>query len=186
MPTSNTFSPQENRGLSSRSPGIVSSCSWKNAGPPTSSTIESLSASSCSFKSAHDMLDTALVDGISGAVLRQASDSSCQSPISEGSTKTLSVDSHGPISYTDITRNFTCKWPHPSTMKRSHDLKTKDVLLADDASPILEDGHGLALIGRSPSKWTPFKTYLLVSIVAVFAYGSAALICAIMTWFNGK
>jgi len=71
-------------------------------------------------------------------------------------------------------------------MKRSHDLKTKDVLLADDASPILEDGHGLALIGRSPSKWTPFKTYLLVSIVAVFAYGSAALICAIMTWFNGK
>ena len=52
------------------------------------------------------------------------------------------------------------------------------------AAPFLEEGQGRGL--NHIAKWTPFKWFLLFSVVAVFTYGCGGLIVSIMTWFNSQ
>ncbi|KAJ7626635.1 tetraspanin Tsp2 family [Mycena polygramma] len=108
--------------------------------------------------------------------------SDSQGSSSAGSTDSAcnSIDSghRALIKSIGTTDKFTHKWPRPQSM-RTYSADDR----GDAASlGLLEDGRGLAIDSAEP--WTVFKWCLLLSVCTVFAYGAAALVCALMTWFR--
>ncbi|KAJ7068986.1 tetraspanin Tsp2 family [Mycena belliarum] len=76
------------------------------------------------------------------------------------------------------TDRFTHKWPRPQS------LRNREPHGGDDAASLalLEDGRG---VGTDEAEaWTGFKWCLLFSVCTVVAYGTAGLVCALMTWFR--
>ncbi|KAJ7644634.1 tetraspanin Tsp2 family [Roridomyces roridus] len=93
-----------------------------------------------------------------------------------GASSAVSIDSghYALIKEIGTTDRFTHKWPRPQSMR---------TYTADEAREgLLEDGRGPAKDVVEP--WTTFKWCLLLSVSTVFVYGSAALVCALMTWFR--
>lgn len=125
-------------------------------------------------------------------VMRSISDESASSPQTAASATGIAIDvGHSSlIQSIGATNKFTHKWPTPKPLSYESQLtKFKDVRstgLHPNQSPssALEDGQGLGsgYVGR----WSTFKWCLLLSVTTVFAYGTAGLICALMTWFKSQ
>ncbi|KAJ7505805.1 tetraspanin Tsp2 family [Mycena galericulata] len=106
---------------------------------------------------------------------------------SEGSSScgsaTNSIDSghHALIKSVGTTEKFTHKWPRPQSLRT---YSAEDGPVVAGASPgVLEDGRGVS-VDDAAEPWTGFKWCLLLSVCTVFVYGTAALVCALMTWFR--
>jgi hypothetical protein len=115
------------------------------------------------------------------------SDGLQRSPVGSDTTASATFDSFQDA-FPSISRTtkFTTKWPHPSALKYfSAQAGFKEAgSLLNTASVGHEQGRGPTL--NHFWKWTPFKTWLLVSVLSVFTYGTALLLCASMTWFNSR
>ncbi|KAF8158418.1 hypothetical protein B0H34DRAFT_782914 [Crassisporium funariophilum] len=81
-----------------------------------------------------------------------------------------------------ITNKFTNKWPRPLSLGHLEARETGKETETSEATGVLEDGQGLG--SSHVVRWTVFKWCLLFSITTVFAYGTAGLMCALMTWFR--
>lgn len=82
---------------------------------------------------------------------------------------------------------FTNKFPRPRSVKSLSYNGSVPSLPGQGAiaATMLEEGEGLGLelhVGR----WTLHKWCLVLSVCTVFVYGTAGLICAILTWFRGS
>jgi hypothetical protein len=110
------------------------------------------------------------------------SDSQGSSSGSSTDSGSNSIDSgnHALIKSIGTTDKFTHKWPRPRSLRT---CSADDVIDAASLT-FLEDGRGLGMDSAEP--WTGFKWCLLLSVCTVFAYGGAALLCALMTWFRSK
>ncbi|CAK5269833.1 unnamed protein product [Mycena citricolor] len=84
-----------------------------------------------------------------------------------------------PRMQTQVMDKFTHKWPGQRLGTSGSSKSTG----ADTSSALLETGHGPSA-SAVERHWTSFKRCLVVSVVSVFVYGSAALVCALMTWFR--
>lgn len=84
------------------------------------------------------------------------------------------------------TDKFTHKWPKPQSWK-TLDTKSRTPVSFSAAKKAallaLEDGQGLGM--DSVGRWNSFKWTLLFSVFTVLVYGTAALVCALSTWFRG-
>ncbi|KAK7454629.1 hypothetical protein VKT23_011382 [Stygiomarasmius scandens] len=114
-----------------------------------------------------------------------------QSRYAPSRTSTLSVSSghKSLISSIGTTDKFTNKWPTPRNLKdietrssRSSGNNVTGIGMAKAAATALEEGRGLGfdMVG----KWTGFKWCLLASVITIFCYGTAAMVCAILTWYR--
>ena len=123
-------------------------------------------------------------------VMRSIADESTSSSQSGGNT-TLVIDTghNGLIPSIGTTNRFTHKWPIPKFLSDESQPK-KDVLrstgLRPNQSPAcaLEDGQGPG--SSHAAYWTVFKCCLLLSVMTVFAYGTAGFFVALMTWFKSQ
>jgi len=115
-----------------------------------------------------------------------------QSRYAPSRTSTLSVNSghKSLISSIGTTDKFTNKWPTPRNLKdigtrssRSSGNNVTGIGMAKAAATALEEGRGLGfdMVGKS----TGFKWCLLASVITIFCYGAAAMVCAILTWYRG-
>ncbi|KAJ7243802.1 tetraspanin Tsp2 family [Mycena rebaudengoi] len=78
------------------------------------------------------------------------------------------------------TDKFTHKWPRPQSLRDLEERVGKSAGVT--VLEALEDGRGLGMGSTKP--WTGFKWCLFFSVCTVFAYGTAGLVCALMTWFR--
>ena len=79
---------------------------------------------------------------------------------------------------------FTQKWPKPLSMRsveQRTSVRKRDRGLTQLTAE-LKDSSGLGM--DRIERWNLAKWSLLVSLITVFSYGSAALLCAILTWFR--
>jgi hypothetical protein len=89
---------------------------------------------------------------------------------------------------------FTQKWPKlsplkiPDTGSSLDDLDSTETALRKSVDAVLlESGIGGlgGVLGLGWfNRWTNFKWCLLFSVLSVFVYGTAGLVCAFMTWFR--
>jgi hypothetical protein len=79
---------------------------------------------------------------------------------------------------------FTQKWPKPLSIRNSEDRKNLRLRGLRQVTAVLEDGRGLGITRMEG--WNLAKSSLLMSVTTVFAYGGAALLCAILTWFRSE
>ena len=115
------------------------------------------------------------------------SDGLKRSPVGSDTTASATFDSvQDAFPSITTTIKFTTKWPRPSALKYFEaQAGSKEAGSLLNAAPV---GHEQ---GRGPTlnhfeKWTPSKIWLLVSVLSVFTYGTALLLCASMTWFNSR
>lgn len=87
------------------------------------------------------------------------------------------------------TDKFTNKWPRPQSLKVPKVNRSgprwenrKGIRIIRETVSELEDGYGLGF--DQIDRWTGFKWCLMISVVSVLCYGSAAMICAILTCFR--
>ena len=88
------------------------------------------------------------------------------------------------VSSLSTSSKFTQKWPKPLPMCSSEkrtSVRKRDRGLTQLTAE-LEEGSGLGM--DRIERWNLAKWSLLVSLITVFSYGSAALLCAILTWFR--
>ncbi|KAJ7776777.1 hypothetical protein DFH07DRAFT_951393 [Mycena maculata] len=109
---------------------------------------------------------------------RSESEGSSSTGVSCSSTTSIDSGRHGLIKAIGTTDRFTHKWPRPQSLR----TYSTDDPKAGESPVLLEDGHGVVVDAREP--WTAFKWCLLFSVCTVLAYGAAALVCALMTWFR--
>jgi len=115
------------------------------------------------------------------------SDGLQRSPVGSGATASATFDSfRGAFPSISRTIKLTTKWPHPSALKYFEaQAGSKEAgSLLNAASVGHEQGRGPIL--NHSWKWRPFKIWLFVSVLSVFTYGTALLLCASMTWFNSR
>ncbi|KAF9068586.1 hypothetical protein BDP27DRAFT_1223957 [Rhodocollybia butyracea] len=87
------------------------------------------------------------------------------------------------------TEKFTNKWPRPQSLK-SLDIarpgagwrNRKGASIIRETRSQLEENYSLGI--DKIDRWTRFKWCLMISVATVLCYGSAAMICAILTWFR--
>ena len=120
--------------------------------------------------------------------MRSVADESTSSSQSAGcATPVIDTGHSGLIPSIGTTNKFTNKWPTLKSLSYESQPKIlRSTGLRPNLSPtsVLEDGQGLG--SSHAAHWTAFKCCLLLSVATVFAYGTAGLICALMTWFKGQ
>lgn len=87
------------------------------------------------------------------------------------------------------TTKFTHKWPRPQSLRypesrRDNPYKPLGSYKGQSVAMVLEDGQGYEM--NAVQRWSLFKWSLFFSVLTVFAYGAAGLVCAVMTWFRSK
>jgi hypothetical protein len=126
---------------------------------------------------------------------RSESDKSGTSEVSSGKSyyTSSSVDTGHTLLIPSIgtTEKFTHKWPKPRSLQHSSSRWGSKCAVDDKLSlgrsavaSALEDGQGLGM--NRVDKWSLHKWCLIISVTSVFAYGAAALACAILTWFRSE
>jgi len=124
-------------------------------------------------------------------VMCSIADESTSSSQTAGSA-TLAIDTghNGLIPSIGTTNKFTHKWPTPKPLSYEPQLqkfknaRSTGFRLNQPPASALEDGQGLG--SGHVARWTAFKWCLFLSAATVFTYGTAGLICALMTWFKSK
>lgn len=77
------------------------------------------------------------------------------------------------------TDKFTQKFPRPRALRG---MSFSDGP-PSNMSVLLEEGAGLGF--ERVDRWTLHKWCLVLSVCTVFVYGTAGLVCAVLTWFRG-
>ncbi len=80
------------------------------------------------------------------------------------------------VSKFSTSDKFTQKFPRPRAMRG---LSVSDVR----APSILEEGEDIVI--ERVDRWTLHKWSLVASVCTVFVYGTAGLVCAVLTFFRG-
>jgi hypothetical protein len=115
-----------------------------------------------------------------------SSDSRLPSFLSGSTCVSLGADSarHNLVSSLSTSSKLTQKWPKPLSIRNSEDQKNLRLRGLSQVTAVLEDGRGLGITRMEG--WNLAKWSLLMSVTTVFAYGGAALLCAILTWFRSE
>ncbi|TDL19743.1 hypothetical protein BD410DRAFT_830183 [Rickenella mellea] len=88
------------------------------------------------------------------------------------------------------TDKFTHKWPKPKGMRRTTRGRRKVSVNPNNHNDSLYAnleggaGPGIGLGFEAVGHWTTFKWLLVISVSSVFVYGTAALVFALLTWYQ--
>lgn len=174
--------------------------SHKNLSPTRSSPPQSRGSSLLSFPQvATSLLPVSISSGLPAYFTsrrpslsaRSDSDRTLYLSRSNSNASGTSVDSGHKKLIPSIrtTDKFTNKWPRPQSLKVPNVDRSgprwenrKGIKMIRETVSELEDGYGLGL--DQIDRWTGFKWCLMISVVIVLCYGSAAMICAILTCFR--
>ncbi|KAH9947470.1 hypothetical protein B0H21DRAFT_854140 [Amylocystis lapponica] len=132
-----------------------------------------------SVRGAHDA--PALIRSSSFLSYASSDDSTAVSASSKSGARASSRLGRPPLPASLSTSDkFTHKFPRPRSIRNPTYGRTG--LKAACVATMLEEGSGLGM--ERIDRWTPHKWCLLLSVCTVFVYGTAGLVCAILTWYR--